>query len=75
MNIFEAITSNIWVIFLFFSLVYPRFQQGLIHRARSAALSSLGKKRGTNVVTLIHRHETLSLFGLPIMRYIDIDDS
>jgi len=75
MDIFEAITSNIWVIFLFFSLVYPRLQQGLIHRARSAALYSLGKERGTNVVTLIHRQETLSLFGLPLARYIDIDDS
>jgi ClpP class serine protease len=75
MDIFEAITNNIWVIFLFFSLVYPRFQQGLILRARSAALYSLGKKRGTTVVTLIHRQETLSLFGLPLARYIDIDDS
>jgi ClpP class serine protease len=75
MDIFEAITNNIWVIFIFFSLVYPRFQQGIILRARAAALSSLGKKRGTNVVTLIHRQETLSLFGLPLARYIDIDDS
>jgi ClpP class serine protease len=75
MDIFEAITNNIWVIFIFFSLVYPRFQQGIILRARAAALYSLGKKRGTNVVTLIHRQETLSLFGLPLARYIDIDDS
>ena len=75
MDLFEAITNNIWVIFLFFSLIYPRFQQSVILKARASALTSLGKKRGTNVVTLIHRQETLSLFGLPLARYIDIDDS
>jgi ClpP class serine protease len=75
MDIVDAIFSNIWVIFLFFSLIYPRFQQNIIIRARANALASLGKKRGTNVVTLIHRQETLSLFGLPLARYIDIDDS
>jgi len=75
MDAFEAITSNFWVIFIFFSILYPRLQQAALHRARSNALGSLGKKRGTNVVTLIHRQETLSLFGLAISRYIDIDDS
>lgn len=75
MDIIDAIFSNIWVIFLFFSLIYPRFQQNLIIRARANALASLGRKRGTTVVTLIHRQETLSLFGLPLARYIDIDDS
>jgi ClpP class serine protease len=75
MELIEAITSNFWVIFLFFSLIYPRFQQNIILRARAGALSSLGRKRGTTVVTLIHRQETLSLFGLPLARYIDIDDS
>jgi len=75
MSIVEAITSNFWVIFLFFSIIYPRLQQGMLQNARGNSLKSLGRKRGTNVVTLIHRQETLSLFGLPIARYIDIDDS
>jgi ClpP class serine protease len=75
MAIIDSLLSNIWVVFLFFTLIYPRLQQGLIQSARSSALSKLGKKRGTSVITLIHRQETLSLFGLPISRYIDIDDS
>ena len=36
---------------------------------------ALGRSRESNVITIIHRQETLSLFGLPIARYIDIDDS
>ena len=75
MDIVEVINNNIWVIFLFLTLIYPRLQQGLIQNARSSILRGLGRKRGTSVITLIHRQETLSLFGLPISRYIDIDDS
>jgi ClpP class serine protease len=75
MTILDAIFSNFWVIFLFFSLIYPRLQQRTIQNARANSLRSLGGKRGTSVVTLIHRQETLSLFGLPLARYIDIDDS
>jgi ClpP class serine protease len=75
MSIVDTITNNIWVIFIFFSLIYPRLQQGLLQNARESALKSLGRKRGTTVITLIHRQETLSLFGLPLARYIDIDDS
>jgi ClpP class serine protease len=75
MSILDGIFNNIWVIFLFFSLIYPRLQQQVLQNARENALKSLGSKRGTNVITIIHRQETLSLFGLPLARYIDIDDS
>ena len=75
MSIIDAFFNNFWVIFLFFSIITPRLQQGLLQNARESALKSLGRKRGTTVMTLIHRQETLSLFGLPLARYIDIDDS
>ncbi len=35
----------------------------------------MGKKRKSVVVTLIHRQEVLSFLGIPLARYIDIDDS
>ena len=75
LDLLEVIINNIWIVFLLFTLVYPRLQQQAIHRSRRRELVSLGTKRGSNVITLIHRQETLSLFGLPISRYIDIDDS
>ncbi len=71
----DALLSNVWVLFLIFTFLVPRLQQTMLQNSRSSALRNLGKKRGTNVVSLIHRQETLSLFGLPISRYIDIDDS
>jgi ClpP class serine protease len=75
LDLLEVIINNIWILFLLFTLVYPRLQQQAIHRSRRRELVSLGTRRGSNVITLIHRQETLSLFGLPISRYIDIDDS
>jgi ClpP class serine protease len=75
MSAVETITSNFWIILVFLSIIYPRFQQSVLRRARNSALSTIGRKRGSNVITLIHRQETLSFLGLPISRYIDIDDS
>jgi len=71
----EALLDNFWVIFLIFSLIWPRFRQQALDRSRRNELLALGRKRGSNMITIIHRQETLSLFGLPIHRYIDIDDS
>jgi ClpP class serine protease len=75
MNGLDVIFNNIWIIFIIFTFIYPRLQQSAIYRARRRELSTLGRNRGSNVITLIHRQETISLFGIPISRYIDIDDS
>ena len=71
----DAILSNIWIIFIILTLLIPRLQQQALYRARRRELVNLGRKRGSNVITIIHRQETLALFGIPLARYIDIDDS
>lgn len=38
-------------------------------------MQKLGMKRGTNVITMIHRQERIGFLGIPIYRFIDIDDS
>jgi ClpP class serine protease len=75
MNVLDILTNNIWLIFLIYALIYPRLQQAMVNRARRRELGNLGRKRGTNVITLIHRQETISFLGVPVSRYIDIDDS
>jgi ClpP class serine protease len=44
-------------------------------RRRRDLIRHLEQQRGSRVITLIHRQETMSLLGLPFGRYIDIDDS
>lgn len=38
-------------------------------------IKSLERKRKSRVITLIHRQETLSFLGIPISRYIGIEDA
>ena len=71
----DVIFNNIWILFIIFTFVYPQLQKSALLRNRRRELETLGKNRGSNVITLIHRQETISLLGLPISRYIDIDDS
>src|SRR4030088_1766084 len=42
---------------------------------RRRILALIAAQRDATVITLIHRQETVSLLGIPIVRHIDIDDS
>ncbi len=53
----------------------PRFFGWRRDRRRRELIRRLEQARGTRVITLIHRQETMSVLGLPFGRYIDIDDS
>jgi ClpP class serine protease len=53
----------------------PVLQKQWLAATRRRMLASISQKRDATVITLIHRQETISLLGFPIMRHIDIDDS
>ncbi len=67
--------SLIWFIFIFSLIMAPQLRQQALINARAKMLSRIAAKRGSTVITLIHRQESVGLFGIPIYRYIDIDDS
>jgi ClpP class serine protease len=64
----------IWIFFIF-SSIYPAFRKSMLNQQRSSLFRRLQDKRGSRVISLIHRQETLSFLGFPVFRYIDIDDS
>lgn len=64
----------IWI-FLIASMILPVFQRKTLEATRVRLIKSLESKRGSRVITLIHRQESLSFLGLPLSRYIDIEDS
>jgi ClpP class serine protease len=68
------VTSIIWLILLL-STIQPLLQQRVLFSRRIAAMHRLERRRKSRVITLIHRQEAFSFFGLPFARYIDIDDS
>src|SRR5262245_50273006 len=67
-------TNLLWF-YIIFATLLPMLQRRLLEYQRLQALRDFEKQRGSRVVTLIHRQETLSLLGIPVARYIDIDDS
>jgi ClpP class serine protease len=71
----DALLSNIWVILFILIFLIPMIQRNLLQAKRRQVLVRLSKKRRTQVITLIHRQETISFLGIPLARYIDIDDS
>jgi ClpP class serine protease len=66
---------NLLWIFLILVSLQPILQRQLLAQARKRALSQIAHERGSAVMTLIHRQETMSILGFPLMRYIDVDDS
>jgi ClpP class serine protease len=68
------LTSIIWLFFVLAAL-QPFFTKHMLSVARQRVIAAFERKRHSRVIVLIHRQETMSLLGFPIMRYIDIDDS
>lgn len=70
---------DLWIIaFLLLAVlvfVAPFVQQRRIEAQRLRVIAAIEAKRKSRVITLIHRQEIMSLLGIPILRYIDINDS
>jgi ClpP class serine protease len=64
----------IWIFFIL-SALQPVIKQRLLEDSRQRLLALIERKRKSRVILLVHRQETMSLLGFPIMRYLDIDDA
>lgn len=69
-----SILDLFWIFFIVSSLL-PAIQKRMLQAARLKLMRQLEQQRGSRVITLIHRQETMALLGFPLFRYIDIDDS
>jgi ClpP class serine protease len=67
-------TSIIWIFLIFISLA-PMVKQRVLDSERLRLMRRLEEKRGSRVIALIHRQESMSFLGFPLARYIDIQDS
>jgi ClpP class serine protease len=77
-TLFSAVANGVRALFwlsLIFLLFFQFFRLPSLEGKRLVAIEAIQKERGTRVITLIHRQETVSLFGIPINRFIDIDDA
>jgi ClpP class serine protease len=66
---------DIFGIFLVISSLQPIIQRRIVESRRVAAIRSFEQQRGSRAIIMIHRQESISLFGIPLSRYISIEDS
>src|SRR2546428_10323263 len=67
--------SDVLWVFLMVTALQPVLKQKLLEMRRLRLLVQLEKRRGSRVILLVHRQETMSFLGFPLLRYIDVNDS
>lgn len=63
-----------WFFFVFVAL-QPVIKQKLLESSRQRQLGLIERTRNSRVILLVHRQETMSLLGFPLMRYINVNDA
>ncbi len=64
----------LWI-FLLVAALTPLLKQRLLEASRGRMIQQIERNRGSRVILLVHRQEQMSLLGIPIFRYIDVQDS
>lgn len=68
------LSSIAWVLFALMAL-QPLLMSRWFAYQRLQTISRIEAKRGTRVITMIHRQEKRSLFGFAVSRHIDLEDA
>ncbi|BAS26867.1 SDH family Clp fold serine proteinase [Limnochorda pilosa] len=66
---------DLFWLFLILSSLSPMLRQRSIEAQRTRMIRRLESIRKSRVITLIHRQESVAFLGIPLARYIDIQDS
>ncbi|MEM0504205.1 MAG: hypothetical protein QXY36_01385 [Sulfolobales archaeon] len=75
MNGFADFLWLFFILWVFITVVSPQLRYSALRRARANIIRALEAMFNSKVITLIHRQERISLFGIPIYKFIDIEDS
>lgn len=70
----EAVGQIFWLFFILMA-IQPVIKQRLLEASRQRLIAQIEQERKSRVILLVHRQETMSVLGFPLMRYIDINDS
>lgn len=57
------------------SALQPVITRRLLEYTRQKLISKIEQDRGSRVILLAHRQETMNFLGFPVFRYIDVNDS
>ena len=67
--------GDVFWIFIMFCMLQPWLRQKMLDSARVRLMHRIERQRGSRVILLVHRQETMSFLGIPLYRYIDVNDA
>ncbi len=74
MQLGDIVGLLFWILFLVL-ILQPWLSYARLQSARLEMIRRIERKYGWRVITLIHRQERVGFLGIPIYRFIDIEDS
>jgi ClpP class serine protease len=69
-----AFSDIIWIFFVI-SFLTPTVRQRMLEAERLRIMRRVEQQRGSRLITMIYRQEALAFLGVPISRFINIEDS
>ncbi|RMD82452.1 MAG: hypothetical protein D6815_09200 [Candidatus Dadabacteria bacterium] len=63
-----------WLFFMV-AAIQPILKQRMLEASRQRMIERIERARGSRLILLVHRQETMSLLGFPVFRFIDVHDS
>jgi ClpP class serine protease len=73
-SISSWISMLFWIFFIF-AFLGPLFRQRALITQRFKLIQDLQRQRQSRVIVMIHRQEQMAFLGIPLFRYINIEDS
>jgi len=64
----------LWGVFLV-AAFQPFIRQRMLEASRHRMIGRIERERGSRLILLVHRQESMSLLGIPLLRFIDLQDS
>lgn len=68
------LSEILWILFLLMAFM-PVLKQQRLEAIRVRLMRQIESRRNSRLITLIHRQELISILGIPLSRYINIEDS
>lgn len=69
-----SVLDVVWVL-LIIAFLQPVVRQKFLDASRQRMIKQIEQDHGSRLILLVHRQETMSLLGFPLLRYININDS
>jgi ClpP class serine protease len=67
--------KGLFLLLVIVFFILPAIESWQLETLRERAVRALEQKRGSRVIVLIHRQETVNVLGVPVVRYINVEDS